>query len=161
MRGPPLLKISKKFFKFFVISIIFVPYIVVNNYFYTKGVGIMGKSNPRTVYLTALNEVTSKKPNCLTVKVGESRDYVDGQPSNKLTSTYVDVLIKGLGAAKVVFPYRAGLAEELDRQLEFGERFALTDIGVVQDAKISIYDGGLSIKFLMVEKEEEGESFEI
>ncbi len=121
----------------------------------------MGKSNPRTVYLTALNDVTSRKPNCLTVKIGESRDYVDGQPSNKLTSTYIDILVKGLGAAKVVFPYRAGLAEELDRQLEFGERFALADIGVVLDAKISVYDGSLSIKFLMEEKETESESFEI
>lgn len=126
-----------------------------------KGVEGMSKSNPRTVHLTVLNEATHKKPNYLMVKIGESRDYVDGQPSNNLTSTYVDILVKGLGAAKVVFPYRAGLAEELDRQLEFGERFALTDIGVVQDIKISAYDGGLSIKFLMEEKETDGESFEI
>lgn len=121
----------------------------------------MAKSNPRTVYLTTLNEETHRKLNYLMVKIGESRDYVDGQPSNKLTSTYVDVLVKGLGAAKIVFPYRAGLAEELNHQLEFGERFALTDIGIVQDVKISVYDGGLSIKFLMEERKKEDESFEI
>ena len=96
----------------------------------------MAKTNPKTIFLFALYEQTKGKPDFLTV-------------------TYIDVLVKNLGSAKVVFPYRAGLANELAIKLEFGERFALTDIGTVTDIKVSVYDGALSIKFLMEERRDD------
>lgn len=115
----------------------------------------MAKTNPKTLFLFALYEQTKGKPDFLTVKIGESKDYKDGQPTGAFTSTYIDVLVKNLGSAKVVFPYRAGLANELAIKLEFGERFALTDIGTVTDIKVSVYDGALSIKFLMEERRDD------
>ena len=115
----------------------------------------MAKTNPKTLLLFALYEQTKGQADFLTVKIGEAKDYKDGQPTGAITSTYIDVLVKNLGPAKVVFPYRAGLANELAIKLEFGERFALTDIGTVTDIKVSVYDSALSIKFLMEERGEE------
>ena len=77
--------------------------------------------------------------------------YVAGKPTQDFESVTMDILTQKLGVISVVYPYREGLADELNRRYDFGQSVSLFDLGNLTDCKISIYNGSLSIKVMMEE----------
>ena len=78
--------------------------------------------------------------------------WVDGKPTGNLESVSFEVIIKGVGTCQVIFPYRAGLAEELSGSIEFGEVLDLNTLGKIEDMQVGMYEKSLTVKILMIEE---------
>lgn len=79
--------------------------------------------------------------------------YADGIATDKKENTIAHIFIKG-GSAQVLLPPEENLAEKLNNRFSFGEKILIEDTFEVQDIKISIYNGELSIKYFATLKED-------
>lgn len=99
--------------------------------------------------LVAVMEGTRK---VLFMGAEDKQEYKDGKPTGNFGSTVLNVTSKEFGTLGLVFPYRQGLAEKCEEEMEFGELVSVPDLGQVIDVAISIYNDALSLKIQMEEK---------
>lgn len=78
--------------------------------------------------------------------------WADGKPTGNLESVSFEVIVRGVGSCQVIFPYRAGLAEELTGSIGFGEMLDLNTLGKIEDVQVGMYEKSLTIKILMSEE---------
>ena len=81
----------------------------------------------------------------------EKAPQSDGKPSNHFETVNFQIAVKDVGICQVVFPYREGLAAQLNNTLEFGVPFDLNEIGILEDIEVTLYNNSLNVKYLMKE----------
>lgn len=79
--------------------------------------------------------------------------YLKGQATDKIENTVLFIFVKG-GSAQVLLPPEEGLDEKLNSRFDFGQKFFIEDTFDIEDIKISIYNGELSIKIFATLKED-------
>lgn len=104
-----------------------------------------------SINLTAIKKVAEGEKKGIFWQANDVVDFIDGKPTTTFSQTKVEFITEELGVVTALFPFRKGLAEELNTQLTFGECFDLSDIGTFIDARITLYQNSLNIKFLMEE----------
>lgn len=100
----------------------------------------------------SVNSVMKGIERAIKMDVRDKKRYENGQATDEFESTVIEIGVKGVGNCQIVLPYRKGLAEEIDQQLEYGDLFAPSDVFEIVDTQVSIYNNALSIKYLAKER---------
>lgn len=100
----------------------------------------------------SINSLMKGMDRAIKMDVRDKKHYENGKPTDEFESTVVEIGVKGVGNCQIVLPYRKGLAEEIDQQLEYGDLFAPSDVFEIVDTQVSIYNNALSIKYLAKER---------
>lgn len=80
--------------------------------------------------------------------------YVNDKRTDTLENVILSAIVQGLGEVQLVYPPKAGLAEKLNQKFGHGIIFDFSDVAIYNDMKVSIYNGSLTFKFIVTEKEE-------
>lgn len=79
--------------------------------------------------------------------------YVNRQKTDTVENVTLSAVVQGLGEVQLVYPPREGLADKLNQEFGHGNVFMFSDVATYNDLKVSIYDGSLTFKFIVSEKE--------
>lgn len=100
----------------------------------------------------SVNDLQKGLENALPISgLREKARWVNRQATDEIESVLFEAAIESVGICQVIFPYRLNLADDLDKQVSFAAPLDLNTIGTVSDIRVSLYDGGLSVKIFMEE----------
>lgn len=97
-----------------------------------------------------LSDIVQSKKKMLFVSARTMNVYIDNKKTEKFESVICECLTDGLGTVKVVIPYRDGLLDEIESNFSFGEPVTIDNFGIINDVKISNFQGKLNFKFLVM-----------
>jgi len=100
--------------------------------------------------LSELLKIKNSEVEGIFTGVTERYQYTeDNKKSNILEAVVISAITKELGEIQIVFPPKTGLQEKIEENYDFAFPIKISDLGELEDVKISIYDKKLVFKFLM------------
>lgn len=111
----------------------------------------MSTKKIRSITLGMIHQFSESKASSLVANIKVSYLYADGKRTNTAEFVVIECLTEHLGNIQLCIPFRDGLLEEIQKQLVFGQKITIADLGVLKDMKISIFQEALTFKFIIEE----------